>query len=54
MLKAHTRTIHQKDKACEVCGKLFGTKEQLGNVQKTRLICAFMIRYFSYMANNDL
>ena len=33
ILNRHTKTIHQKDKACEVCGKLFGTKEQLGNIQ---------------------
>ena len=32
-LDRHTRITHQKDKACEHCGKLFGTKDQLGNVQ---------------------
>ena len=32
-LDRHTKITHQKEKACDDCGKLFGTKRQLGNIQ---------------------
>ena len=32
-LDRHTKITHQKEKACDHCGKLFETKRQLENIQ---------------------